>query len=171
MNRTIDPRPRRSEGRPRAVDAGGASDAADASDASDTDAAADAATLRAVQHHIAEHLDQDLRLPSLARCAAMSPSCFSRWFRDQMGITPHAYVLEARLERAKSLLRETELPLLEVALAVGFSSQSCLNVAFRRRAGVTPAGYRSRFSTKTKDGADRGVRSSRTRGRARASAR
>lgn len=100
---------------------------------------------------IEKNLDGDLSLAALARRAGMSSSCFSRWFREQTGRTPHAYVVEARIERAKLLLRSSELPLLDVALAVGFSSQSCLNVSFRRRAGVTPADYRRQVSTKAKD--------------------
>ena len=103
---------------------------------------------------IEQNLDGDLSLAALARRAGMSPSCFSRWFRAQTGVTPHAYVVEARIEGAKALLRSSDLPLLDVALAVGFSSQSCLNVSFRRRAGMTPADYRRQVSTKAKDGAD-----------------
>jgi AraC family transcriptional regulator len=103
---------------------------------------------------IEKNLDGDLSLAVLARRAGMSTSCFSRWFRAQTGVTPHAFVVEARIERAKALLRSSDLPLLDVALAVGFSSQSCLNVTFRRHAGMTPADYRRQVSTKAKDGAD-----------------
>lgn len=116
--------------------------------------------LDALRAHVAAHLDQELKLSELARQAGMSASCFSRWFREQMGITPHAWVVETRLEHAKRLLRESELPLLEVALAVGFSSQSCLNVTFRRRAGLTPAEYRAAFSKKAKDASRGAVRRS-----------
>jgi AraC family transcriptional regulator len=123
--------------------------------------------LDAVRAHIAARLDQDLTLAALARRAGMSASCFSRWFRDQTGMTPHAFVLEARVARAKALLRESELPILEVALAVGFSSQSCLTVTFRRRAGITPAEYRAESSKKAKDAPRGGVRRSRGRESAR----
>lgn len=123
----------------------------------------DRRTLDMVRAHVVAQLDQDLTLAVLARRAGMSPSCFSRWFRDQTGVTPHAFVLEARVARAKALLRESELPILEVALAVGFSSQSCLNVTFRRRAGITPAEYRAESSKKAKDAPRRGVRRSRSR--------
>jgi AraC family transcriptional regulator len=124
--------------------------------------------LRDLKRHIEENLDRDLTLAALARRAEMSPSCFSRWFRTQTGITPHAFVLESRLERAKAMLRQSDLTLLEIALAVGFTSQSCLNVTFRRRAGMTPAEYRAgtsrrAVSRKTKDTARRDVRSSPSR--------
>jgi transcriptional regulator GlxA family with amidase domain len=120
----------------------------------------DRQTLDAIRAHVVAHLEDDLTLPALARRAGMSASCFSRWFRDQTGMTPHAFVLEARVARAKALLRESELPLLEIALAVGFTSQSCLNVTFRRRAGLTPAEYRAGISKKTKDVPRGGVRRS-----------
>lgn len=115
-----------------------------------------------LRQFVARNLDQDLSLAALARRAGMSSSCFSRWFREQTGTTPHAFVVEARVAHAKELLRTSELSLLDVALAVGFSSQSCLNVAFRRRAGLTPVEYRDQVSTKTKDNAAPGVRRSRT---------
>lgn len=118
------------------------------------------ATLEALREHTVAHLDDDLTLAAFARRAGMSASCFSRWFRDQTGMTPHAFVLEARVARAKALLRQSDLPLIDVALAVGFSSQSCLNVTFRRRAAMTPAEYRAEFSKKAKDGRHRSVRRS-----------
>jgi transcriptional regulator GlxA family with amidase domain len=140
------------------------------------DLPSDEALLRDLRTHIAANLESDLTLAALARRAEMSPSCFSRWFRARTGITPHAFVIESRLERAKAMLRESDRSLLEIALSVGFTSQSCLNVAFRRRAGMTPAEFRAgaspkpvdrKLSKKTKDRARRDVRSSPTRARAR----
>jgi len=128
--------------------------------------------LSEIRGYIASNLESDLTLAALAGRAEMSPSCFSRWFRARTGITPHAFVIESRLERAKAMLRESDRSLLEIALAVGFTSQSCLNVAFRRRAGMTPAEFRAgtnpiRPSKKTKDTARHDVRSSPSRARTR----
>jgi AraC family transcriptional regulator len=130
------------------------------------------ALLRDLRAHVAANLESNLTLAALARRVEMSPSCFSRWFRSQTGITPHAFVIESRLERAKAMLRQSELSLLEIALSVGFTSQSCLNVTFRRRAGMTPAEYRAgnsekQLSRKTKDKPSRDVRSSPSRARTR----
>jgi len=108
--------------------------------------------LRALLRHIADNLEGDLSLATLAGRAGLSPSRFSHWFRERMGITPHAYVICARLDHAKALLEQDERSLLDVALAVGFTSQSCLNVSFRRRVGMTPSEYRAKFSRKAKDG-------------------
>lgn len=125
----------------------------------------DRQALEAIREYVAAHLDGDLTLAALARRAGMSTSCFSRWFRDQAGVTPHAFVVAARVDGAKELLRASDLTPLEVALAVGFSSQSCLNVAFRRRTGMTPTDYRRQVSTKTKDVSAPSVRRSSTRTR------
>ena len=94
-------------------------------------------------------------MAALARIAGQSASCFARWFRAQTSASPHAWVLRARIERAMQLLRETDRPLAEIALAVGFSSQACLSVAFKRGAGVTPRSYRAHNSRKAKDSARR----------------
>ncbi|MBY0401122.1 AraC family transcriptional regulator [Myxococcota bacterium] len=107
--------------------------------------------IRDLVGYIRTNLDRDLSLEMLASRAAMSTSAFSRWFRDQTGITPHAFVVNARVERAKELLRDPALSPLEISLAVGFSSQSCLNVTFRRHVGMTPVEWRDQISRKTKD--------------------
>lgn len=108
-------------------------------------------TLQILKTWVEEHLDGDLSVAALAQQADMSPSRLSHWFRERTGVTPHAYVLAARIERAKALLHSSSLPLVDVALAVGFSSQSCLSVAFCRAVKMTPTQYRDRFSRKTKD--------------------
>jgi AraC family transcriptional regulator len=110
----------------------------------------DAAKLRRVLAHIQANLDEDLEVATLAKMVGASASCFARAFRRQVGTAPHAYVLDARVERAKELLRATDLSLAEVALEVGFTSQSCLNVAFRRRAKTTPGRFRRSSAEKRK---------------------
>lgn len=123
--------------------------------------------LASLLHAIETNLDGDLSVAALAHRAGMSTSCFSRWFRVQTGMTPHSYVVDARVERAKALLQSSQLPLLEIALSAGFSSQPCLNVTFRRRVGMTPTDYRRQVSTKAKDEADTGERESTVRARRR----
>ncbi len=74
----------------------------------------------------------------------MSPYHFSRLFKEAVGSPPHRYVVERRVERAKDLLRRTDLPISEVAREVGFSSQSHLHFHLKRLLGATPASLRSR---------------------------
>jgi transcriptional regulator GlxA family with amidase domain len=86
------------------------------------------------------------RLAELARSAGMGLSRFHEEFRGEIGETPAERLAATRLDRAEDLLRETHLPIAEIALAVGFSDQSALTRSFRRRRGTTPAAVRRRFS-------------------------
>jgi AraC family transcriptional regulator len=87
-------------------------------------------------------LDQNLSIELMAGVAELNPICFARAFRRRMGIAPHQYVLEKRVDRAKELLSSTEMPIIGVALGTGFSSQSHFASAFKRVVGVTPKQYR-----------------------------
>jgi transcriptional regulator GlxA family with amidase domain len=107
--------------------------------------AADRAPLRELQAWIPDHLDEDLTVPALARRARMSDRNFARAFRRETGMTPGAYVEAARVERARIALETGDLPVEAVAEQVGFGTVETMRRAFRRRIGVSPAGYRTRF--------------------------
>lgn len=92
--------------------------------------------------YIEAHLGDDLRLSCMADEVELSPFYLARMFKAEIGKSPHQYVLERRVSRARELLRDTALPIAEVAVAVGFSSQSHLSTWFRRIVGVSPAAYR-----------------------------
>jgi AraC-like DNA-binding protein len=98
-------------------------------------------TLRRVQDHIAANLRQKITNDALAQVAKLSPSHFSRAFKDSQGLAPHRYILECRVKRTQELLA-TDLPLSEIAIEVGFSDQSHLTRWFRELIGVTPGDYR-----------------------------
>ena len=100
------------------------------------------ASLYRVRDHIEDHLDRDLSLESLAREADLTPTAFSQAFSATYGETPHQYVIKRRVERSKRLLVGTDLPIAEVALQTGFSSQSHLSDVFKRATGETPRNYR-----------------------------
>ena len=99
--------------------------------------------IRRVIEYIEEHLDGDLSLAALAAEVGISPLYLARAFKAAIGLAPHRYVLSRRIEGAKDLLRNTSMTILDVALAVGFSSQSHLSHWFVRLVGVPPAAYRS----------------------------
>jgi transcriptional regulator GlxA family with amidase domain len=99
--------------------------------------------LKRVLAYVDAHLASDIRLKDLAAAAALSAHHFSELFRQSVGVSPYAYVLERRVERAKHLLRDSMLGVLDIALAVGFSDQSHFSKIFRRAAGVTPSAYRT----------------------------
>jgi AraC family transcriptional regulator len=98
--------------------------------------------LRRVLDYIAEHLDQNMTIAQLANVACLSPFHFARMFRATMGVAPHRYVSQQRLERAMVLLAEARQPLSDIALSSQFSSQASFNRAFRRATGMTPGEYR-----------------------------
>ena len=97
---------------------------------------------RLVREYIHEHLGQDLDSGSIAAVAGLSKYHFGKAFKDAIGMTLHSYVLSQRMRRTQDLLARTNLPLAEVANAVGFSSQSHLTALFSTRLGVTPGAYR-----------------------------
>lgn len=101
-------------------------------------------TLRRVTNYIEDNLTKDLNLAEIAGVAHMSPHYFSRAFRKSTGIPPHKYVVDRRIEKAKALLSNNHLPLVEVGLSVGFQNQSHFTTLFHKRTGVTPKVYRTR---------------------------
>ncbi len=91
------------------------------------------------------HLDGDLRIEALAARAAMSTRTLVRRFRAELGISPRQWVLAHRMDRARQLLEETDLPVEQVAAAVGFTSAGSLRPHFKAVTGLTPTEYRERF--------------------------
>ena len=98
--------------------------------------------MRRVIEYIEENLEGDLSLEAMAAEVDISPIYLARAFKAAIGQSPHRYVLTRRVERAKELLRNTEMPVVDVALSSGFSSQSHLSYWFQRYVGVSPAAYR-----------------------------
>jgi AraC family transcriptional regulator len=89
-------------------------------------------------NYIHTYLDQDLSLAELASVINISPTYFASLFKQAMGISPHQYVIQQRVERAKLMLLKTDLAIADIALQVGFSSQSHLTQQFKRLTGITP---------------------------------
>ncbi len=101
------------------------------------------ARLQAVLNHVHTNLAGDLTTARLAKRAGVSSAHFSRIFRDATGASPHQYVLTARLELARKLLTQSNLPISRIAEESGFSSQSHLTASFRAVHSTTPAQYRA----------------------------
>jgi AraC family transcriptional regulator len=99
--------------------------------------------LRRAMEYINDSLREDLTLERISDELAMSPYRFARGFKQAAGLTPHRYVIQCRMERAKSLLRETELSITEIAYDIGYANQSHFSVVFHRFTGQTPRSYRS----------------------------
>ena len=97
-----------------------------------------ASQLRQAIDYVQTHLDQNLSLAEIAAAINISPTYFSRLFKRATGRSPHQYVIQQRVERAKKLLKTTDLAIANIALQVGFSSQSHLTQHFKHLTGVTP---------------------------------
>jgi AraC-like DNA-binding protein len=89
--------------------------------------------------------DEPLDLRVLAQEAHVSPRHFSRSFRRVFGETPYQYLLSRRLERARHLLRTTEMPVAEICLEVGFTSVGSFTTTFKRHVGVSPTTFRKAY--------------------------
>jgi transcriptional regulator GlxA family with amidase domain len=90
-----------------------------------------------------EHLDEPHTVETLARRAAMSPRTFARRFVAETGTTPHQWLTDQRVLRARRLLEETDLPVDAVARDAGFGSAALLRHHFTRCTGITPTAFRT----------------------------
>ncbi|HEY2204959.1 MAG TPA: helix-turn-helix domain-containing protein [Pseudonocardia sp.] len=92
-----------------------------------------------------EHLGQPLTLRELAARDAMSVRTFTRRFREEVGLSPAQWLIRQRIERARQLLEETDLPVDRVARDAGFGSATSLRQHLYAALGVSPSGYRATF--------------------------
>ena len=102
------------------------------------------AALKRVTEYVEEHLADDVSLAAVAGAAGISPYYFTRLFREAVGVSPHQYIVDRRVERAKLLLEATDWTVAAIAREVGFANGSHLTLHFKRRTGVSPRRYRSR---------------------------
>lgn len=98
--------------------------------------------LRRATEYIDDNLRESLALKDIAGTVSMSPYHFARVFKQTVGVTPHHYVIERRIEKAKSLLRDTAWPVTQIANQVGYANPSHFSTIFQRFTGHSPRGYR-----------------------------
>ena len=103
--------------------------------------------LQRVRNHLATNCHMDIDNDFLARMASYSPCHFIRAFRAVYGETPHAYLVQQRLERARLLLRASPLAIAEVAFASGFENRCAFSRLFRQRFGTTASAMRRHGTT------------------------
>lgn len=92
--------------------------------------------------YINVHLGENLSLGEIAVVLQMSPNYFTSLFKKSTGLSAYQYVISCRIEKAKRLLTNLDLPIVEVSQQVGFQSQSHFINVFRKQTGVTPKSYR-----------------------------
>jgi transcriptional regulator GlxA family with amidase domain len=88
--------------------------------------------------------DEEWPVRRLARVSGVSQAHFARSFRDAFGTPPHRYLLTRRIERAKALLRDTDLPVTEIAFETGWNSLGTFGRVFRDITGESPGELRAR---------------------------
>jgi AraC family transcriptional regulator len=96
---------------------------------------------RIVTGYIEEHLTEAIPLSTLAGLVRLSPYYFCRAFKQSLGVPPHRYHINRRIERAKHMLLEREQSVTHIGLALGFGETSSFSAAFRKATGTTPTGY------------------------------
>jgi AraC family transcriptional regulator len=97
---------------------------------------------RRLEEYIEANIEQPLRIWDLSARVNLSSAHFSRAFKHTFGLTPHAYLVQRRLETASRLMVETADSLTEIALRCGLCDQSHLSRLFRRHMGASPAAWR-----------------------------
>jgi transcriptional regulator of acetoin/glycerol metabolism/AraC-like DNA-binding protein len=100
------------------------------------------AILRRVREYVDSNLEQNLDIDSLATTAGLSPFHFARAFKQSEGRTPHHFILQRRIAKARELLSRGDLPLSEIALIVGFADQSHFTRRFQEIVGISPGKFR-----------------------------
>jgi AraC family transcriptional regulator len=103
--------------------------------------------LNRVLEYIHDNLLQNITLAELGAIAQLSPHYFASLFKQSTGLAPHQYVIHQRLNKAKELLRKTNLSITDIAAQAGFSSQSHLTTICRKHLSVTPKKYRAMFQS------------------------
>ena len=98
--------------------------------------------LKRVVEYVDRNIDQRVRLADMAGAARLTRMHFAAQFRQSMGLSPHNYLVQKRLEHAKQLLLQEERPLAEIAICAGFGTQTHFTTVFKRYVGQTPYRWR-----------------------------
>ena len=93
--------------------------------------------------YITEHYDMPITVNQLAEIENYNVTYYNDWFKQQTGVSPSLYLRCTRIDRAKELLVDTEFSVMEIAVMVGYSSNSTFTRAFHSITGMTPKAYRS----------------------------
>jgi AraC family transcriptional regulator len=101
---------------------------------------------RKVRDHIDSNIDSSILVEHLADIVSLSAAHFCRAFKKSFDVTPHAYIVHRRVERAQELMRSTRSPLSQIALDCGFADQTHLSKLFRRLTGSTPNSWRRAYT-------------------------
>jgi len=96
------------------------------------------------KRYIEENYDKSIKLKDIANSVHISPIYFHNLFSDATGISPHQHLINCRIDNAKKLLWNAEIPISVIAEKTGFGCQQYLNKIFKQMTGITPAAYRKK---------------------------
>lgn len=97
------------------------------------------------KQYIEDNFDRQIKLEDIADSVYLSKIYFHNIFTEYVGISPHQYLIDCRIEKAKKLLWNSDIPICEVAEKSGFGCQQYLNKVFKKKIGMTPGSYRKNF--------------------------
>jgi AraC family transcriptional regulator len=100
------------------------------------------ARMQALEDYIREKLADNVSLTELASLTNLSARHFTRCFRETKGISPHQYILQVRIDKAKEMVVRGDRSMTEIALELGFASSAHFSDVFRRVAGISPSSFR-----------------------------
>ncbi len=98
-----------------------------------------------IRQYIDVHFAETITLEEIAAAMRISPSHASHVYKSVMGLSPIQYVIRCRIGEAQNLLIATDLPVVEIAVMVGYANVNHFNAIFRKKVGMPPARYRKRY--------------------------
>jgi AraC family transcriptional regulator len=99
--------------------------------------------LKRVLDYVENNLHQDIHLSELASVITMSPYYFARLFKNSTGLSPHQYMIQRRIDRAKEMLQNSKISIFEIGVRVGYADAKHFRTLFRREVGLSPNDYRA----------------------------
>ena len=102
--------------------------------------------IRRLCDYMEANLAKDISLAEIAALIDLSPNHLCTAFRQSLGMPPHAWLLNSRMKRAKTLLANRQFSLTDIALSVGYADQSAFGAAFRRANGISPGQWRKKIA-------------------------
>lgn len=105
-------------------------------------------TIQAAKRFIEKNYDQPIKLSDIANSVLLSETYFHNIFTSALGISPHQYLINCRIDNAKKLLWNPKIPITKIAEDTGFGCQQYFNKVFKKETGLTPVSYRKSFLSK-----------------------
>lgn len=101
--------------------------------------------IAAVRDYIDTRLNEDISLADMARCSGMSAVAFLRFFKQECGISPYAYLIQRRYNYAAKLLKNSNLPIESICESIGVKDRFHFSRRFKKFSGMAPAAYRKHY--------------------------